>query len=101
MRHIARVPGSSEHFLGVTSVRGTILPVLNFSYVLSEKPDDLTGKYIVILKDGDDNLGLPVHNVLKVSSWSKQDLLPVQANVKDRNANYYTGAFRFGNRYGL
>ena len=72
MREITEVPRAPEDILGVISLRGTIISVMNLRGVLglSIKQD---GERIIIVKDGTSSLGLlvdSVRQVVRVPPWS-------------------------------
>lgn len=103
-KKITPVPGSPPHYLGVISVRGTVVPILDFSVVLNGKPtttDNKTTPFIIILHDGTESLGMPVETIIKIIKLGHEEILPVDMYIEEDNMELYSGIFRFNNVYGL
>ncbi|OGL41631.1 MAG: hypothetical protein A2161_16790 [Candidatus Schekmanbacteria bacterium RBG_13_48_7] len=101
VRALTPVPGCPPHYRGVISLRGTVIPVLDFSYILEKESDDQNRSFIIVLKDEQDSIGITADKVLKISILPEEDILPVETYLTDNNPEFYSGIFRYGNRYGL
>jgi purine-binding chemotaxis protein CheW len=62
---ITPVPGAPPAVLGVRSLRGAVLPVIELSVALGLRDVD-PGEYVVIVEDGDLVAGLAVHEIIGV-----------------------------------
>ena len=100
-RGITPVPGSPSEYMGVTSLRGTIIPIVNFAYLLTKNPETKPSPFIVIIRDEDENLGIPVDGILKIVVLREEEILPVQSSLQADNPEWFTGIFKFREQYGL
>ena len=66
---IAKVPGAAAHFAGVTQIRGEIKSLVDLSSLLSAKSgSDGQKAYVVLLKEGDGEIGLLITSLQTVVS---------------------------------
>lgn len=83
---LAPVPGSPVHVLGVASIRGEVVPVLDLRSVFGHPAGSVAAERarVLLLGKQDDRLGLLVDSVAEVDSWSRREILPLPEDADDR-----------------
>jgi purine-binding chemotaxis protein CheW len=74
-RKLTEVPTSSTHIIGVLSLRGSTVPVMNLRGRLG-LPEKQTGELIIIVKDEEDLLGFLVDSIRRVVRVPVESLEP-------------------------
>jgi purine-binding chemotaxis protein CheW len=91
---ITKVPNVPKYVLGVTSLRGKIIPVLNLKLKLSltDKPldNDIKGK-ILIVKGTKGPIGVTVDKVVGVVRLTKSEILPPPSHLSETELKFVEG----------
>lgn len=77
----------TESCLGIINLRGQIVPVINFAYLLglsSQPQADIADKRIIILKLEKELFGLLVDGVENIISYTSEEVIPVPLLFKER-----------------
>ncbi|HTP05461.1 MAG TPA: chemotaxis protein CheW [Nitrospirota bacterium] len=97
-RELTIVPNSPPHVLGVTSIRGTVLPVIDLGRRLglpSAKQDEKAR--IIIINPDDEDAGIVVDQVTGVVRISPDAIRPAPETV-EQGAEFLKGIARKGDR---
>lgn len=94
-REITPVPHTPEHILGVCSLRGEVLPIIDLArrLELPEAVRDERSRIIVTALDADERVGLYVDRVRGVTRFLYSAIRPVPETV-ERGAEYLSGIVR-------
>ncbi|MEW6365401.1 MAG: chemotaxis protein CheW [Acidobacteriota bacterium] len=89
----APVPGTPKFIKGVVNVRGMIYTVLDLCEFFSVRPDDAsqTSQSVLIVEDGQTQLGLLVDEVIGISYYSPADIHSVKLNLPTIKAEHISG----------
>jgi len=92
MQDITVVPRSKPYVLGVTNLRGTVLPVINLRkrFSLAEDQSDENQRIVVVLINNE-KIGLLVDNVSQVIRIPKQSIEPAPPLISSVNTTFITG----------
>jgi purine-binding chemotaxis protein CheW len=105
IHEILRVPEikhsmmESRLCLGTISVRGQIIPVIDFAELIGKREKEVEAKddrRIIILKIGNEFFGLMVDAVNNISSYYQADVMPIPLLSKER-AEMFQGCIEFAN----
>jgi purine-binding chemotaxis protein CheW len=97
-RALTIVPNSPPHILGVTSIRGTVLPVIDLSRRLGLPPAARDEKArIIIISPDDEDAGIVVDRVTGVVRISPDAIRPAPETV-EQGAEFLKGIARKGDR---
>ena len=97
-RELTIVPNSPPHVLGVTSIRGTVLPVIDIGRRLGLPPAVRDEKArIIIISPDDEDAGIVVDRVTGVVRISPDAIRPAPETV-DQGAEFLKGIARKGDR---
>ncbi|HSA77348.1 MAG TPA: chemotaxis protein CheW [Nitrospirota bacterium] len=97
-RELTIVPNSPPHVLGVTSIRGTVLPVIDLSRRLGLPPAARGEKArIIIISPDDEDAGIVVDRVTGVVRISPDAIRPTPETV-EQGAEFLKGITRKGDR---
>jgi purine-binding chemotaxis protein CheW len=101
-QRIANVPKMPNHVLGITSLRGKIIPVINLKLKLSlidnHGNDEQKGK-ILILKGPKGPIGAIVDKVIGVIRIAKSELLPPPSHLSEAELKYIEGVAVIDKRF--
>lgn len=96
---ITPIPRSTEDFLGLISLRGTIVPIFNIRRRLGLPPHSTTPESRVVVCVLDCGpLGLLVDRVTEVFSTDPNALEPPPATIGEREAAFVTATVRYRQR---
>lgn len=99
MMPITRIPRTSDYYLGVMNLRGSVLPVIDLKKRLSlpsvKQTDD---SRIIILKVDDIPFGVTVDAVSEVSIIEKSEIEPPSSVDINVERKFVTGVGKQGNR---
>lgn len=76
-RTMTRLPGAPEHVTGLLNLRGTLVTVVDLSWLLIGKPSTVDERSTVIVRSGGHFLGLIVDDVHDVHDVDDAHLLAV------------------------
>ncbi len=97
-RALTIVPNSPPHILGVTSIRGTVLPVIDLGRRLGLPPATRDEKArIIIISPGDEDAGIVVDRVTGVVRILPDAIRPAPETV-EQGAEFLKGIARKGDR---
>ena len=97
-RELTIVPNSPPHVLGVTSIRGTVLPVIDLGRRLGLPPATRDEKArIIIISPDDEDAGIIVDRVTGVVRLSPDAIRPAPETV-EQGAEFLKGIARKGDR---
>ena len=83
-QEITSVPRSPRNMLGVTDVRGSVIPVVDLRACLRYEPAEFGSETrIVLVTYGDSKVGLVVDGVAEVITLDKDVFHPVTADIGD------------------
>lgn len=93
---ITPVPNSPEYILGVTSLRGSVLPVMDLCKRLNIQPGERDEKSrIIVVEVGGENIGIAADRVTGVLHISEEEIDPAPETIED-GAEYLAGIARKG-----
>lgn len=94
---ITAVPRSPRNMLGVTDVRGSVIPVVDLRACLRYQPAEFTSDTrIVLVSYGESKVGLVVDGVAEVITLEKDVFQPVTSDIGD--AGYLKSVARMDDR---
>lgn len=97
-RELTVVPNSPHHVLGVTSIRGTVLPVIDLGRRLGLPPTARDEKArIIIINPDDEDAGIVVDRVTGMVRISPDAIRPAPETV-EQGAEFLKGIARKGDR---
>ena len=91
---ITRVPNVPDHVLGITSLRGKIIPVIDLKLRLSltSIPSDVIRKgKILIINGAKGPVGAAVDKVIGVVRVAKSDILPPPSHLSEKELKFIDG----------
>jgi purine-binding chemotaxis protein CheW len=95
LRHqwITEVPNVPDYILGITSLRGKVIPVIDLKLKLSltDKPSYERKGKILILKDPRGPIGVTVDKVIGVVRTSKSEILPPPSHLSETQLKFING----------
>lgn len=98
MQHFTVVPHTPEYIVGVTNLRGYVLPVVDlrtrFNYDTQE--ETVETRIMVLLINGE-KVGMIVDGVSEVASVSAKDIDPTPAMVTNINMDFVSGIAKLRN----
>ncbi len=96
---ITQVPRTHEAIIGVTSLRGTIVPVVELSRILrlGSRPVSRTTRVIVLRAEGDP-IGLVVDRVTSVVRIERESIEPVPRTMQTDVGDFLSGVGRVDDR---
>jgi purine-binding chemotaxis protein CheW len=93
-QHITPVPRLSDAVLGITSLRGKVIPVIDLKAKLSlrgEPADDSYRRKILIIKGPKGRIGAAVDKVTGVVRIPETDLLPPPSHLSEDELKFISG----------
>ena len=98
IRELTRVPNAPDYILGIMSLRGTILPVIDLCTRLGLKPTERNEKArIIVISTDDEDVGLIVDRVNSVIRVPPQSIKPAPEHV-EQGADFLRGIVRQGDK---
>ncbi|MBI4687887.1 MAG: purine-binding chemotaxis protein CheW [Nitrospirae bacterium] len=99
-QRITHVPRAEPYLIGVTSVRGKILPVIDLKKRLAIKGEDKGRQKIIILSPVkvDDPIGILIDSVKDVIRFSEKDLLTPSQALSKEERNFIEGVIEVKGR---
>ncbi|HYA87168.1 MAG TPA: chemotaxis protein CheW [Nitrospirota bacterium] len=98
IRELTRVPNAPDYILGITSLRGTMLPVIDLCRRLGLKPTEPSEKArIIVISTDDDEVGLVVDRVNSVIRVPLQEIKPAPEHI-EQGADFLRGIVRQGDK---
>jgi purine-binding chemotaxis protein CheW len=98
IRELTRVPNAPDYILGVTSLRGTMLPVIDLCTRLGLKPAERNEKArIIVISTDDEDVGLIVDRVNSVIRVLPEAIKPAPEHV-EQGADFLRGIVRQGDK---
>ncbi len=98
-QRITVVPGSPEYLVGVTSLRGKILPVVDLKVRLGLEGEHGERKKIVVLLGKKEPLGILVSSVSGVFRFPSNELLPPPSTLTEDEKNFIEGVAKINNKF--
>lgn len=97
-RDLTRVPNAPDYILGVTSLRGTMLPVIDLCGRLGLTPTERNDKArIIVVSPDDEDVGFVVDRVHSVIRVRPDAIKPAPEHV-ERGAEFLRGIVRLGDK---
>ncbi len=93
-RHFTNVPRAPEWILGILSLRGTMIPVIDLASRLGFRARESAGQRIIVVRDGEDLCGLLVDEVRDVERIADQDVESVPAGLTGSTGRFLSGLVR-------
>lgn len=98
IRELTRVPNAPDYILGVTSLRGTMLPVIDLCTRLGLKPAERNEKArIIVISTDDEDVGLIVDRVNSVIRVLPEAIKPAPEHV-EQGSDFLRGIVRQGDK---
>ncbi len=98
IRELTRVPNAPEHIQGVTSLRGTMLPVIDLCSRLGLKPAERNEKArIIVIGTDEEDVGLIVDRVNSVIRVLPEAIKPAPEHV-EQGGDFLRGIVRQGDK---
>jgi purine-binding chemotaxis protein CheW len=97
-RDLTRVPNAPDYILGVTSLRGTMLPVMDLCSRLGLEPTERTDKArIIVVSPDEEDVGFVVDRVHSVIRVRPDAIKPAPEHV-EHGAEFLRGIVRLGDK---
>lgn len=94
---VSKVPGTRPWFLGLSSRHGKLLPLIDFSAYLLEKPTEIKpGTRIIITGSGNLSAGLLVREVTNLKRFTSDQQVNEISAFPDEIQRYLSATFRDG-----
>lgn len=93
-QHITPVPRLSDYVLGITSLRGKVIPVIDLKAKLSLRgsaPEDGYRRKILIIQGPKGRIGAAVDRITGVVRVAESELLPPPSHLSDDELKYISG----------
>lgn len=92
------VPRAGAHVLGIASVRGSIVPVIEFArLVMGNVPEGVEGCKLLIVKTDSAPLGLRVDKKVVIMSLSQSQIKEAPPEMEENN--FVSGVFTIGESF--
>lgn len=98
-QRITAVPCSPEYLVGVTSLRGKILPVINLKIRLGLGGGKREGQKIIILSGKKEPLGALVDLILGVFRLPVSEFLPPPSTLTEEEKNFIESVAKIKNKF--
>jgi purine-binding chemotaxis protein CheW len=93
-RRFTDVPRAPEWILGILSLRGTMIPVIDLASRLGFRARESAGQRIIVVRDGEDQCGLLVDEVRDVERIADRDVESVPAGLAGTAGRFLSGLVR-------
>lgn len=97
LESVTPVPGMPAALLGVANLRGTIIPLVDLSAVLS-RSRVTNPKYVVVVRHGSQQIGIAIDEVPETRSISLDDHLAPSAHPSSRSSPVLFSFLNIGNQ---
>ena len=94
---ITPVPGMSAALVGVTNLRGTIIPLADVRAVLGVSASGLP-KYAVVIRHGTQRVGILVENVPEIRTIPSDDLVTTSVRTATESLPLFSGFVKTGKK---
>jgi len=94
---ITPVPGMPSGLVGVTNLRGTVIPLLDLRPMFALNADE-TLRYAVVLKHGNWQVGILVDTVPEIRMFSKDQFLPAPTGTGEGSFPFVSTVVKLENR---
>lgn len=99
-KEVTEVPNTSTCVAGVISLRGAIIPVINFRRLINSPQADASYKNnIIIIKHNDNFAGLPVDRVRDVIYVTRDKFSTIPQFVEKQKAEYFKGIIEYRDKF--
>jgi len=96
---LTEIPNTCAYVRGVLSLRGVVIPVLDFMEYIGLSATSVTGGTCILIVHYDDFfIGILVDSVEGVIAISLDMFVPVPDFIGKENMKYFKAAFKFNNR---
>lgn len=99
---ITRVPGVDPSILGITALRGKVIPVIDLKkkLLISSEPDDNSGSFkVLILKGAKGPIGAMVDRGIDVIRIPEDDIIPPPSHLSEEESRFIEGLAPFNDRF--
>ncbi len=97
---ITPVPGMPPALVGVTNLRGAVVPVMDLRLVLGVSTAGPAPQYAVIIKHGNHQVGVLVERVPEIRTVQTEQFLPTPSNAAGGAKPFLTAVLRLDDRMG-
>lgn len=97
---ITPVPGMPPALVGVTNVRGSVIPVMDLRRMLNLPTAGPATQYAVIIKHGSHQLGVLVEQVPEIRTVQTEQFLPTPSGDAREGKPFLTAVLRLDDRMG-
>ena len=97
---ITPVPGMPPALVGVTNVRGAVIPVMDLRLVLGVSTAGPAPQYAVIIKHGNHQVGVLVERVPEIRTVQTEQFLPTPSDAAGGAKPFLTAVLRLDDRMG-
>ncbi len=97
---ITPVPGVPPALVGVTNLRGAVVPVMDLRLVLGVSTAGPAPQYAVIIKHGNHQVGVLVERVPEIRTVHTEQFLPTPSNTTGEAKPFLTAVLRLDDRMG-
>lgn len=99
MQAITKVPHTPSFIVGVTNLRGKVLPVVDLRTRFNLPPCDISrDSRIVVVNIGDMEIGMSVDSVSEVLTITDSDIEPAPRMATTIDSNFITGIAKVADR---
>jgi len=101
-QQITMVPKMPKYVMGITSLRGKIIPVIDLKTKLSftDKPSDISNAMkILIIKGPNGPIGAVVDKVIGVVRIAKSDIIPPPSHLTETELKFIEGVTMLDKRF--
>lgn len=97
--NLTEIPNTCSYIKGVLSLRGIVIPVLDFMEYIGLSATSVTGNTRILIVHYDDLfIGILVDSVEGVIAISSDMFIPVPAFIGKENVKYFKAAIKFNNK---
>ncbi len=97
---ITPVPGMPPALVGVTNVRGAVVPVMDLRRLLGVSSAGPTPQYAVIINHGNHQVGVLVERVPEIRTVQTEQFLPTPSGDAREGKPFLTAVLRLDDRMG-
>jgi purine-binding chemotaxis protein CheW len=97
---ITPVPGMPPALVGVTNVRGAVVPVMDLRRMMDVPTTGPTPQYAVIIKHGNHHVGVLVERVPEIRTVQTEQFLPTPSGDAREGKPFLTAVLRLDDRMG-
>lgn len=99
LKEITEIPGSPPHLLGIISLRGIVVPIIDARKrlgLVAKEPDERSR--IIVLYNEDEFIGILVDKITGIMELSEDKTEPPPDSLTPDEAKFIRGINRFGER---